>query len=461
MSTTTGGWSELLARKHRAAVSVFAGGILVFAINTFLTSASLPSTVADIGGEEFYAWVVTVFLIASVISSMLVTRSLAQFGARGAYLIGFSAFAVGSVICALTPTMGILLAGRLVQGLGGGLLTGLAFAVVQITLPRRIWSRAIALISAMWGVGNLVGPALGGMFAELGLWRGSFWFLAALTAAIAVLAARALPRGRGSGGRHPLPWASLAAVTVVAAAVSVASVAASTTVIVLLGVLAAAAMTGFVAVDRRGDTGLLPRLAYTRGNPLKWIYLSVAVLAIGSTTEAFLPLFGQQVGGLSPFAAGLLPAALSSGWTIAQITSSTWAHGRAASAARVAGPGLLAVGLSGYGVLQPLSGAAAVFGWYACLVLAGTGIGMAFPHVATAAMGITTDQAEAARASAGVNSVQMVANTVGTAVAGLLVSLGSDPASSTRVLCFGFAGLAVLGVGIAMRSVRPAGPSAD
>ncbi|MEO9327145.1 MFS transporter [Gordonia aurantiaca] len=461
MSTSTGGWSELLAREHRAAVSVFAGGILVFAINTFLTSASLPSTVADIGGEEFYAWVVTVFLIASVVASMLVTRSLAQFGARGAYLIGFSAFTAGSVICALSPTMPVLLVGRLVQGLGGGLLTGLAFAVVQIALPQRIWGRAIAVISAMWGVGNLVGPPLGGLFAELGLWRGSFWFLSALTAAIAVLAARALPRGRGSGDRHPLPWASLTAVTVVAAAVSVASVSGSTTAIVSLGVVAILALAGFVAVDRRGGTGLLPRLTYTAGNPLKWIYLSIAVLAIGSTTEAFLPLFGQQVGGLTPFTAGLLPAALSSGWTIAQIASSTWAHGRAAAAARIAGPAFLAAGLAGYGLVQPLDGPVAVFGWYALLLLAGMGIGMAFPHVATSAMGITNDQDEAARASAGVNSVQMVANTVGSAAAGLLVSLGSDPVSSTRLLCFGFAGLAVIGVGIAMRSVRPAGPSAD
>ncbi|GAB87642.1 MFS transporter [Gordonia rubripertincta] len=456
MSTSTGGWSELLAREHRAAVSVFAGGILVFAINTFLTSASLPSTVADIGGEQFYAWVVTVFLIASVVASMLVTRALAQFGARGAYLIGFSAFAAGSLVCALTPTMPILLAGRLIQGLGGGLLTGLAFAVVQIALPQRIWGRAVALISAMWGVGNIVGPAIGGMFAEVGLWRGSFWFLTVVTLAIAAVAGRVLPRGRGSDERHPLPWASLAAVTVAAGAVSVAAVSGSTTAVVVLGAVALLALAGFVAVDRHGDTGLLPRLTYSVGNPLKWIYLSIAVLAAGSTAEAFLPLFGQQVGGLSPFAAGLLPAALSTGWTVAQIASSTWAHGRSASAARIAGPAFLAAGMAGYGLLQSSTAPIAIAGWYACLVFAGMGIGMAFPHIATAAMGITTDQAEAARASAGINSVQMVANTVGSAAAGLLVSFGADAVGSARLLTFGFACLAVIGVGIAVRSVRPA-----
>ncbi|MBD0862345.1 MFS transporter [Gordonia sp. zg691] len=456
MSTSTGGWSELLAREHRAAVCVFAGGILVFAINTFLTAASLPSTIADIGGEEFYAWVVTVFLIASVVASMLVTRALAQFGARGAYLIGFSTFALGSLVCAVTPTMPIMLGGRLIQGLGGGLLTGLAFAVVQIALPRRIWGRAIALISAMWGVGNLVGPALGGMFAEVGLWRGSFWFLCAVTVAIGVLAARALPRQRGSGDRDPLPWASLAAVTAAAAAVSVAGVVGSTPMIVVLCVVAVLALVGFAAVDRRGAIGLLPRLTYLAGNPLKWMYVSIAILAIGSTAEAFLPLFGQLVGGMSPLAAGLLPAALSSGWTVAQISSSTWAHGKWATAARVAGPAFLAAGMAGYGILQSSTSPAAIAGWYASLVVAGMGIGMAFPHIATAAMSITTDPSEAARASAGINSVQMVANTVGSAAAGLLVSLGSDDVGSARFLAFGFAGLALVGVIFAAISVRPA-----
>lgn len=314
----------------------------------------------------------------------------------------------------------------------------------------------MALISAMWGVGNLLGPALGGLFAEVGLWRGSFWFLTVFTLVIAAIAARVLPRGRGSGERHPLPWASLAAVTAAAGAVSVAGVAGSTSVIVVLGGVALLALVGFVVVDRRGTTGLLPRLTYSVGNPLKWIYLSIAVLAIGSTAEAFLPLFGQQVGGLTPLAAGLMPAALSSGWTVAQIASSTWAHGRSAAAARIAGPAFLAAGMAGYGLLQSSSAPIAVAGWYASLVVAGMGIGMAFPHIATAAMGITTDQAEAARASAGVNSVQMVANTIGSAAAGLLVSIGSDAVGSARLLSFGFACLAVIGVGIAVRSVRPA-----
>ncbi|AZG45304.1 MFS transporter [Gordonia insulae] len=459
----SGTWRELFAPEHRVAVTVFAGGIAVFAINTYLTAASLPSAVADIGGQRLYAWVMTVFLITSVFSSMIVTRSLARWGARGAYLIAFALFGVGSLICAVTPTMPIMLGGRAIQGLGGGLLTGLSFAVIRLALPARLWVRAVGLTSAMWGVGNLIGPVLGGLFAQIGFWRGSFWLLVIATAIITVLARRALPARRSADADPtPMPFASLTFVVVATVAVSVAAVVDGTrTVLVLVGV-AVAAMLVFVLVDRRRPAGLLPRLTYTSGSPLRWMYVSIAVLAIGSTSEAFIPLFGQEIAGMGPLVAGMLGAALSWGWSSAQIASTTWAAGRAAAIVRIVGPGLLGTGLATYGLLQFSSSGVMVAAWFVALFIAGTGIGMAFPHIATAAMTITPDDAEAARASAGVNTVQMVANTFGSAIAGLLVSVGAtvkwaggDPVvASARFLTFGFAALALAGVFAAVASVR-------
>ncbi|RPA10189.1 MFS transporter [Gordonia sp. OPL2] len=468
VAPTPGTWGELFARDHRAAVSVFAGGIAVYAVSTYLTAASLPSAVADIGGQRLYAWVMTVFLITSVFASMLVTRSLGRWGARGAYLIAFGLFGVGSLVCALTPTMSVMLAGRAVQGLGGGLLTGLAFAVIRVALPERLWVRAVGLTSAMWGIGNLIGPILGGLFAQIGFWRGAFWLLVVVTAIIVVPATRALPSRRSAAADvSPLPVLSLLLVAAATIAVSVAGVIDGTGTVVVLVCVAALTMVGFVVVDRRRATGLLPRLAYTRTNPLKWLYVSLALLAVGSTTEAFIPLFGQEIAGMGPLVAGMLGAALSWGWSSAQIASTTWADGaRASRRVRVIGPGLLAGGLATYGILQMSSSPIAVAGWFVALFIAGTGIGMAFPHIATAAMTITTDDAEAARASAGVNTVQMVANTFGSAIAGLLVSVGAivgadgDPdVVSARFLAFGFAALAAVGVATALASLRRSSPA--
>ena len=103
-----------------------------------------------------------------------------------------------------------MLVGRTVQGAAGGLLAGLGYAVINTALPSSLWTKASALVSAMWGVGTLVGPAAGGLFAQYGSWRWAFGVLVVLTAAMASLVPIALPgrrtresRTRRSGYRDP------------------------------------------------------------------------------------------------------------------------------------------------------------------------------------------------------------------------------------------------------------------
>jgi MFS family permease len=166
-----GSWRELVGRTYAPVAAVLAGGVLLEASNVYLTTSLLPTIVDDIGGREFYAWTMTAFLVASVVSSMLVSRMLTTQGSVRAYLLAFALFGLGSLIAALSPSMVVFLAGRAVQGLGGGLLAGLGYALIQRSLPERLWAKGAALVSAMWGVGNLLGPAVGGMFGQLGAWR--------------------------------------------------------------------------------------------------------------------------------------------------------------------------------------------------------------------------------------------------------------------------------------------------
>src|SRR5581483_7968677 len=98
-----------------------------------------------------------------------------------------------------------LLAGRALQGAAGGLLAGLGYAVISAALPQALWTRASALVSAMWGVATVVGPATGGLFAQFGLWRWAFGAVAMLTAAMAALVPVVLPAGRAaSDGATPV-----------------------------------------------------------------------------------------------------------------------------------------------------------------------------------------------------------------------------------------------------------------
>jgi MFS family permease len=80
-----------------------------------------------------------------------------------------------------------MLFGRTGQGLGGGLLLGLSYSLTRIVYEERLWSRAMALISSMWGIATLSGPAIGGIFAQTGHWRLAFWVVLPIAAFLAWL----------------------------------------------------------------------------------------------------------------------------------------------------------------------------------------------------------------------------------------------------------------------------------
>lgn len=435
---------------------MLAGGVALFSTNVYVTTSLLPSAVEDIGGERFYAWAMTTFLIASVFSSMFVNRLLSARGPRRAYDIGLSLFGLGSVVAAAAATMPMLLIGRTLQGLGGGLLAGLAFAVVRQALPERLWKRAFGLVSAMWGFGNVLGPIIGGAFAGLGVWRLAFVLLAAAAAVIAWLAHRSLSATTGSGGRQPIAVYALGLVALATAAISISSVVDSELARGLLIVVAVALVLGFVLRERSASVRVLPPVTYRPGSPLKWIYLSIVVLAIGSTTETFLPLFGQRLGDLSPLGAGLLGASLSWGWTAGQISTSGVTKKWATEAMGIAGPVLLGVGLLAYAALQADDAGAIRIGlWFVALIIAGSGIGMAFGTWVPAAMASTPDPEEGEKAAAGINTVQLISNTFGSALAGVLVSIGGpEILGSARLLGVGYAAIAGLGIVAAVQAVR-------
>jgi MFS family permease len=449
VSTSPGSWKELFGPGHIGPITVLAGGVALYATNVFLTTSLLPSAVEDIGGERFYAWSATFFLVASVVSSMLVSRFLVTRGPVVAYLLGFGVFTAGTLICAAAPNMEVLLAGRAVQGLGGGLLAGLGFAVIRSALPERLWTRGIGVISAMWAVGNLAGPAVGGVFAQIGAWRLAFVVLAVLAGAGVVLTPRALGGARRAEQTDvTVPVISLTLLALSTAFVSVAGVVPTGLLTALTLAAAAVLVVWFIGRERTASDRVLPATTYAPHSRLKWVYLSITILAIGSTSETFLPLFGQRLGDLSPLAAGFFGASLSLGWSIAQIVSTSIRSARIVGRLRIAGPGVLAIGLALYGLLQTDDpSAVTVWLWVAALGVAGAGIGMAFAHFGAAAMASSTDPAEAGKAAAGINTVQLIANAFGSAFAGVLVNLGQpSTVRSAEYLVLVFAVLAAAGV---------------
>jgi MFS family permease len=459
----TAGWRDLLGPRYLGASTVLAGGVALYATNEFLTVSLLPSAVAEIGGQRLYAWVTTVYLVASVVAATTVSATLARLGPRWSYLTALSVFGVGSLLAAFAPTMELLLVGRTVQGAGGGILAGLGYAVINSALPQSLWTKASALVSAMWGVGTLLGPAAGGLFAQYGSWRWAFGALAVLTVAMAILVPFALP-GRQPGAEPPPPsripvW-SLLLLGTAALAISVAGIPRNTALTAALLAAGVALVGAFLVVDRRTSSSVLPATAFRPG-PLKWIYVTLGVLMAATMADMYVPLFGQRLAHLVPVAAGFLAVALSVGWTIGEIVSASATKSRVIVRTVAVAPLVMAVGLGIAAVSQFEDAPVGVIAvWAVALLITGTGVGMAWPHLSAWAMSSVDDPVEGGLAAAAINTVQLICGAFGAGLAGVVVNMtdrGDETAA--RWMFAVFAVLAVLGTFASVRATRanPAG----
>jgi MFS family permease len=464
-ASTIGSWRELLGAKHLGTSVVLAGGVALYATNEFLTGSLLPNTVAEIGGGRLYAWVTTLYLVGSVVAASLVSSMLMRVGARASYLIGLAVFGAASLVCGTAPNMGVLIAGRALQGVAGGLQAGLGYAVINTALPRALWTRAAALVSAMWGVATVVGPATGGLFAQLGLWRWAFVAMAILTALVAMLVPIALtPKGSARvehvGAAPKIPVWSLLLLGAAALAVSVAQL--PRNFAATIGLLAAtAALIGlFLIVDWRVRASVLPPSVFGPG-PLKWLYLTMAVMMAGAMVTTYVPLFGQRLAHLTPLTAGFLGAALAFGWTVSEIVSASLDNQRTVGRVIAVAPVIMAAGLALGAITQRDNAPSTTVAlWALALLVAGVGIGMAWPHLSVFAMDSADDPADPSAggvAAAAINIVQVISGAFGAGVAGVVVnSAGATDAIAARWLYTAFTVLAVLGLFASYRASAPA-----
>lgn len=456
---TSGSWRELLGRRYLWTSILLTGGVALYAINEFLTFSLLPSTVADIGGERLYAWVTTMYLVGSVVAATMVNAMLLRFGARSSYLVGLAVFGIGSVVCAVAPSMEVLVAGRTLQGAAGGLLAGLGYAVINAALPRSLWTRASALVSAMWGVATLVGPAAGGLFAQFGIWRWAFGALAILTAAMAVLVPVALAASRvdhtGATRVMKVPVWSLLLLGAAALAVSVAELPRNLAATTGLLVASAVLVGGFVVVDRRLSAAVLPPSTFGSG-PLKWIYLTMALLMAAAMVDTYVPLFGQRLAHLSPVSAGFLGAALAVGWTVSEVVSASLRNPRTVARLVAAAPLVMAVGLGLDAITQRDNASTGIVAlWALALLITGAGIGVAWPHMSAWAMDAVDDPNESGAAAAAINTVQLISGAFGGGLAGVVVNttVGGD-VPEARWLFALFMVLAAVGSTASYRATR-------
>lgn len=395
------------------------------AFEALAVATVMPATADDLGGLGLYGWAFSAFLLTNLVGIVVAGGLADRQGPAGPFLAGVALFAGGLLLGGLAPTMPILIAGRALQGFGGGVIGSVAYVAVGRGYPEAARPRMLALLSTAWVVPGLVGPALAGLVAEGVGWRWVFLGLAPLPPLAAILALPALrriPAGSGPGGG----WgrAGAAATLAAGAGLLLAGLGRREPLVAVPMVLAGAAL-GLPALRR-----LLPdgSLRAAPGLPAAVATMGLLNLAFFGV-DAFVPLALVELRGRSVGFAGLALTAATITWTTGSWLQARFAPRTSRRLLVRLGLALVAVGCAMTALVlwpatPPIVAPAA---W----AVAGLGMGLAFSTLSLTVLETATTGQEGA-ATSSLQLANVLGGGLGTGIGGALVGLVGDEGGALR-----------------------------
>ena len=190
------------ARRRRLLVASVAVAVFMARLDIYVVNISLPTVARRFDvGTSAVSWVTMSYLLVSCGTMMLVGRIADGAGPRRLFITGYAIFTGGSLLCGLSPSLGLLVFFRCVQGLGGAILVIMTYTVVSRFLPPATVGGAMGILATCGALGIAVGSPLGGLLTESLSWRWVYFVNVPVGIAAMLLASRAIPSGVGPDGR--------------------------------------------------------------------------------------------------------------------------------------------------------------------------------------------------------------------------------------------------------------------
>ncbi len=296
------------------------------AIDATILATAVPAVVEDLGGFTSFPWLFSIYLLAQAVSVPIYGKVADLYGRKPVMLLGIGLFVVGSLLCGIAWSMPALIVFRLVQGLGAGAVQPMGMTIVGDIYSLAERAKVQGYIASVWATASIVGPTLGGFFADYLTWRWIFFVNLPLGIAAGWVMWRRYDENV-ERRKHSIDY--LGAVLLAAGGS-----------LLLLGLLeggvrwawdsapgvaifvaAAALLAAFVAVELRAPEPVLPLWIFGRRvlNASNSGAFVVGVLLMGLTS--YVPLYAQGVLGHGALVAGLTLASMTVGWPIAASTS--------------------------------------------------------------------------------------------------------------------------------------------
>lgn len=170
-----GRWRELLQPDALVAAVTLCLGVALFAFNEFFVSTALPTAVAEFGGAALLSWAFTLYLVFAIVGGTLAANLKARFGARSTLIAAALVFVTGTVIATAASGMPEVLAGRLLQGLGEGIIAAVCYALIPELFPPRLVPKVFGAEAIVWATAAFAGPLISGLLTEYWSWRAAFF----------------------------------------------------------------------------------------------------------------------------------------------------------------------------------------------------------------------------------------------------------------------------------------------
>ncbi len=317
---------EVAPGARRLVVAALLLAISLAAVDATIVATAVPQIVGDLGGFHQFPWLFSIYLLAQAVLVPIYGRLADVFGRKPILLFGIGVFLVGSVLCGVAWSMLALIVFRGVQGVGAGAILPITTTIVGDLYAPAQRGRIQGYVASVWGVTAVLGPLVGGLFAEYWTWRGIFFINIPLGFAAVALIHRYLHE-HVERRRHRIDVAGAAVLT---AAVSMLILAlleggvawswSSPQSLALLGG-AAILLPVFVVIERRAPEPILPPWVFRRRVLVAANLAGLAIGAILIGQSSYVPTYAQGVLGYGAVLAGLAMGAMTVGWPIAATAS--------------------------------------------------------------------------------------------------------------------------------------------
>jgi EmrB/QacA subfamily drug resistance transporter len=442
------------------AIAVLGSGI-VFLDGT-VVNVALPRI-----GEDFDAqtsslqWILNGYML-TLASLILLGGSLGdRHGRRLIFVVGVLWFTAASLLCAIAPSANALIVARLLQGVGGALLTPGSLAMIEASFRREDRARAIGAWSGLGGVATALGPLLGGWLVEAVSWRAIFLINVPIGAFVALMATRHVPETRDPNAPERLDGigAVLAAVGLggTTYALIEAPDAGFTPAIAVAAIAGVAALIAFIVQERRSAHPMMPLGLFSSRQFSAANAVTFVVYAALSGVFFLLVAFLQIAAGYSPIAAGAASLPVTALMLLFSARAGALAQRIGSRVPLTVGPLVIAVGMVMMGRIDP-------DGDYVTSVLPSVivfGIGLTLVVAPVTATVLAAAETRYSGIASGINNaVSRVGGLLAVAVLPLIAGLTGDsfydPAAMTdgfRTAMYVTAGLSALGGVIAWLTI--------